>query len=333
MRTVLLLIASLVSGGVSVTSENARCLLSTGQLRTKAVEGDSVLSNVASAANSVAKGESAGKNNAAVNSGRMHDVSDILCPFAAEGELLRIALRPEMRSESTGPPIHSLLDFTEGGSTKVARTCAIVSNSGVMLSHEHGAAIDEADLVFRFNDAPCGGNLSKYVGSRDDIRFMNHFMFEYPETWVPEEASSTLWTFQYFHGEEEFYKDLLKFQQAHRQVHVAMGDMNAYDLATRVLDKVFGSDGKKKLTVGFAGSFVAMAMCDEVRAYGFPETQNSEAAPFHYFGRWQLGSASKDRFHKATAAEEKSLWNWLAINTDVNETDVSVLPGWRSLQC
>eukprot|EP00971_Amphidinium_carterae_P135067 2676869-Amphidinium_carterae.1 len=51
--------------------------------------------------------------------------------------------------------------------------CAVVSNSGVLLNHKHGAEIDAADLVIRYNDAVIGGDLQEYVGTKDDIRILN----------------------------------------------------------------------------------------------------------------------------------------------------------------
>eukprot|EP00971_Amphidinium_carterae_P241670 4798450-Amphidinium_carterae.1 len=32
--------------------------------------------------------------------------------------------------------------------------------------HQHGSDIDTADLVFRFNDAECGGKYTQYVGAQ-----------------------------------------------------------------------------------------------------------------------------------------------------------------------
>ena len=44
-------------------------------------------------------------------------------------------------------------------------TCAVVGNSGVLLSSERGAEIDAHEAVLRINYAPTKG-FEKYVGSR-----------------------------------------------------------------------------------------------------------------------------------------------------------------------
>lgn len=74
-------------------------------------------------------------------------------------------------------------DFKPG---KVYDTCAVVSNSGVMLAHNtSGKEIDEADLVIRFNNAPTGTfftyqdgeqvqtSFSIYVGKKEGLRVIN----------------------------------------------------------------------------------------------------------------------------------------------------------------
>eukprot|EP00971_Amphidinium_carterae_P095435 1888225-Amphidinium_carterae.1 len=41
-----------------------------------------------------------------------------------------------------------------GGRKHKPRSCAVVSNSGVLRAKHHGKRIDSADIVMRFNDAP-----------------------------------------------------------------------------------------------------------------------------------------------------------------------------------
>lgn len=53
------------------------------------------------------------------------------------------------------------------------QNCAIVGSSGASTTIEYGRAIDAADLVVRFNDAPAGGQYSALVGSRTDFRVGN----------------------------------------------------------------------------------------------------------------------------------------------------------------
>mmetsp|Transcript_51118 Transcript_51118/g.94608 ORF Transcript_51118/g.94608 Transcript_51118/m.94608 type:complete len:344 (-) Transcript_51118:35-1066(-) len=205
-----------------------------------------------------------------------------------------------------------------------ARRCAVVSNSGVLLHHKHGASIDspETDLVFRFNDALIGGELKDHVGERDDVRILNlklsgfggpdkkfdHYMSpnttsEFP-VFVPRRAAAL--------------KDPAR-------------------VADKMLRGTFGNmDGPGRAqTTGLQGVVLAMSLCDQVWAYGFPDTPNSVDAPFHYFGEMKQGSASAnpEPVHAKVAHLEKRLYSMMAINSDVNASDVAVIPGFRSLQC
>eukprot|EP00971_Amphidinium_carterae_P125217 2480961-Amphidinium_carterae.1 len=68
-------------------------------------------------------------------------------------------------------PGYSLRSFLTQG----PRTCAVVSNSGIMKLLSEGDNIDAADMVMRFNTAKLVG-YHKIAGRKDNVRFVNmHF--------------------------------------------------------------------------------------------------------------------------------------------------------------
>ena len=52
------------------------------------------------------------------------------------------------------------------------KSCAVVSNSGVLKKSGLGSEVDAHDVVFRFNNAPTKG-YQKDVGSKTSVRFTN----------------------------------------------------------------------------------------------------------------------------------------------------------------
>mmetsp|Transcript_9167 Transcript_9167/g.20425 ORF Transcript_9167/g.20425 Transcript_9167/m.20425 type:complete len:319 (-) Transcript_9167:85-1041(-) len=264
---------------------------------------------------------------------RLENVSRLLCPYAEAGMLNTFLDLPQTTTKYwTGPAIHPLLSEAVGGPKQIAQTCAVVSNSGVLLNHMHGDEIDSADLVFRFNDAPAGGKYKEHVGERDDVHFINAEIMKDISRYEDEEPTSTLYVFQRPSTEQE-WKRLESDQQTHPQMHMMMGSLEVMHWSKVLLGGVYPpADQWDKPTTGFYGLLVTMAMCDEVRAYGFPETPGSEVASYHYYGDLRTGSASENPHHPG-APTEKAFWKRIALNEDVDETDVAVFPGWHALRC
>jgi hypothetical protein len=66
-----------------------------------------------------------------------------------------------------------------GGSVREAvGTCAVVGNSGALLFKKHGAAIDEHNVVYRFNQAPVEG-WEAHVGARTTHESLNSVRVKY----------------------------------------------------------------------------------------------------------------------------------------------------------
>mmetsp|Transcript_45782 Transcript_45782/g.106332 ORF Transcript_45782/g.106332 Transcript_45782/m.106332 type:complete len:330 (-) Transcript_45782:34-1023(-) len=269
------------------------------------------------------------------------DVLKLLCPYTHELEKLRTSAQRQFntalqemdaqsRGNSTGQAAekshrHLSREAEEvAGRIRDAKRCSVVSNSGALLAHKHGLAIDkDSDLVFRFNDAQIGGELLENVGSRDDVRILNF------------KLSGFGW-----HGNGR----IDRFSSPNTTTHFPVVVSKAAEilsgpakLAEQMMESAFGhlTGPGKQHTTGLEGVLLAMILCDQVWAYGFPATQNSAQAPFHYFGDMKHGSANEnpERMHAKVAALEKSLYNMLAINAEVNASDVAVLPGLSALSC
>eukprot|EP00971_Amphidinium_carterae_P061509 1217548-Amphidinium_carterae.1 len=85
-------------------------------------------------------------------------------------------------------------------------------------------------------------------------------------------------------------------------------------------------------TTGYYGVMLLMTLCDEVHAYGFPDTPLSANSSFHYYGLTlnenvnDTASTNSAKRHNLLGPHEKSLYVDMALNADVRETDVAVLP-------
>mmetsp|Transcript_27020 Transcript_27020/g.62417 ORF Transcript_27020/g.62417 Transcript_27020/m.62417 type:complete len:311 (+) Transcript_27020:87-1019(+) len=219
-----------------------------------------------------------------------------------------------------------------------AHTCAVVSNSGVLLAHSHGRKIDDADVVFRFNDAPLGGDFAEAVGYRDDIRIVNNKVgtsISLLQSQSHALDKGALYLLNRFAANLD-NETLAEFNSTYPGALFSAGDAHLmHEEAHEILAHVFGHSSTNGVTTtGFEGVILAMSICDEVHAYGFPDTSSSKSAPFHYFGDL-TGSASenKERKHAAVAALEKKFYRMVASNSDIDATDTVVIPGFNGLSC
>jgi len=222
------------------------------------------------------------------------------------------------------------------------KRCAVVSNSGVLLDHSYGEEIDASDRIFRFNDAEIGGEFHPIVGSREDIRIVNIAAgtalmkgTPYRESGrVPERENATYLFIR--HNTTEWANEVKQWvRETSGPVWVGTGESekvgkNLTDLPqySTLVEKGTLAD----VATGTMGIMVALAMCEEVRAYGFALTPASYDVPHHYYGKAAADAAHGDGWHE-TAMEEKDIWEELATNSDVDETDVSIFPGFKGVNC
>jgi len=278
-------------------------------------------------------------------------VRELLCPYAHYQSSLREQVRdmvldvwpkPNEQNPLVNAKYHELKKRFQR-----PRRCAVVSSSGVMLDHEYGKQIDSSDLVFRFNDAEIGGELQKSVGSRDDVRIINHQSFSNLITQREARTDMTAYLLTRQNPRNTTEIDMVRqISKEHPLVRCSFATRGRKLLEhvprQMLIDKFATSEEMKKelnttavLTTGFKGVMIAMTICDEVYAYGFPDTPAGEHAPFHYYGLLKRGTANKneDPAHALTAEHEKALYKMMAMNTDVDTSDVAVLPGFGSLKC
>lgn len=246
-------------------------------------------------------------------------LSELFCPLAAASDRWQLDQVNRLR----GPRGET------AGFLPKAEKCAVVSNSGVLLNYQYGEEIDSADMVFRFNDAAVGGEFLKFVGERDDIRIVNG---EFGQRVLKEKMTLTPGTeYVILRPLPRQLDDALRAQDRHEEAHIVLGNPKLGGSTTPLLFRMFGNE-KGMATSGFLGVGLAMTLCDEVRAYGFAETPMSHRSTFHYYGDQRSGQADRNPQHKL-AAKEKQFWRMVALNDNVNTTDVSVLPGTRKLNC
>mmetsp|Transcript_27890 Transcript_27890/g.64799 ORF Transcript_27890/g.64799 Transcript_27890/m.64799 type:complete len:377 (-) Transcript_27890:83-1213(-) len=236
-----------------------------------------------------------------------------------------------------------------------AGTCAVVSNSGVLLNHTYGADIDAADIVIRFNDAELSDpTLAAFVGTHDDIRILNNQIGMALKRGAmgmdPPGSPDALYVLQRFHedmqnvmalqsGNSTIVADMLaSTRDRHPEAHFVAGSDQVQSVSNEVMHSVFGENihrsfhSERFLTTGFYGVMLAMSLCDKVDAYGFVQSVNSASAPYHYYGKMKVGSADNKQHHP-TYDQEKHFWKMVSRNDDADLSDRTVLPGFRALSC
>lgn len=219
--------------------------------------------------------------------------------------------------------------------------CAVVSSSGVLRAHKHGPAIDAADTVIRFNDAPTKG-FEKLVGTRDDMRFVNmHFPTLVLQEGFPVRPGVTY--INMLTGQVSEFMSLVEHRPG---IDLYMADSELWQSVAKAIRQVFdetwfsiGADGYRDYpSTGAMGMLAALSMCDEVRAYGMADTNKENwLYPYHYYDSsrgTQSGFADNNTVHRSFEAE-KHLWRLLALNptAEIDKTDVAVIPGFSRAVC
>lgn len=248
---------------------------------------------------------------------------------------------------------HLANDFTH--SLPSFGKCALVSSSGVLNYHNHGAAIDAADTIIRFNDAPVAG-FQSIVGSKTHLRIVNEKLLEewvLPEhsdikqldacvglTCVPVALLSTcticnVGTFKQltpdgFHVRENAVLAM------NTTLHLYSSNLGMEKTLDSFFKQLFKTEESPAgVTTGSVGMALALSMCDQVKAYGMalsPQT-NKDSTPYHYYDKKVDGHAATASWHKSFDAE-KLLWRSVADSqTEVDRSDIASVPGFRHLSC
>jgi hypothetical protein len=218
--------------------------------------------------------------------------------------------------------------------------CAVVSNSGVLRQYRYEDAIDSADLVLRFNDAPLK-SWKKFVGTKESIRLVNG---QFPK-FVKENRVAT----------HSVQKDALYGIVAQGEVPYLGALRERYPTTDiRVVDESLLKDFEQFLwstydgnwfhnsgfsmrpTTGAIGMLLAFSLCDEVLAYGMAASPKAAWSKYHYYAedeKWSGQKANENNWHQTFAAE-KDLWKKLAsLSSDTAKTDIAIFPGFSQMKC
>ena len=145
------------------------------------------------------------------------------------------------------------------------RTCAVVGNSGLLLSYRLGSEIDAHDAVIRINAGVTSG-FEESVGNSTDIRFVNRLHFGFRE----KEGEVVL---QHVTNEET----LRKFVAQKRDFPASRLFMVSTDFHAHVQREL-----RKPATNGLYAILFALQRCEQVTAYGFFRGED-DRIPYHYF--------------------------------------------------
>lgn len=223
--------------------------------------------------------------------------------------------------------------------------CAVVSSSGVLTLHSHGANIDSADVVMRFNMAPIAG-WEGHVGRKDDIRLVNERVLdewvnglnlEFLSENVTYATTCTVCNVGTAHtvSPTTFAARQHLLVDLHPHIELFASDLQLESSLERFFQEFYGIEQSSAgVTSGAVGMALALSLCDEVHAYGMAASasQDLNFVPYNY---WQLDPEhDTPGWHRSFTAE-KSLWRRLARNpvSDIDATDVAQIMGFSDLKC
>mmetsp|Transcript_45180 Transcript_45180/g.104700 ORF Transcript_45180/g.104700 Transcript_45180/m.104700 type:complete len:315 (-) Transcript_45180:166-1110(-) len=267
-------------------------------------------------------------------------IEELFCPHVAEAETLVQEVTWKVQwmvaKNKATPRMHRIV--ATDWSMK-PRRCSVVSSSGVLLNHTYGDMIDAADLVFRFNDAEVGSAVATIAGKEDDIRLLNLFqekMLTRPSRAELPGSDHALYVIPKI-SEKAISFVTEEAGRLHPGANVVQGNKLLIKTADEILEAMYGTR-PRTVSTGFYGILTAMVVCDEVHAYGFAESKLSAQAPQHYYAtrgvlpKAALKVANLDMGHP-NLDMERNFWRMISRSSDVAETDITVLPGFRSLRC
>mmetsp|Transcript_29029 Transcript_29029/g.52882 ORF Transcript_29029/g.52882 Transcript_29029/m.52882 type:complete len:300 (-) Transcript_29029:46-945(-) len=184
------------------------------------------------------------------------------------------------------------------------QSCAVVSSSGALLDHLHGADIDSHDIVLRFNGAPTLG-YEEHVGGKTEIRFG--------------------WKFHQFEGDANIFKASGTFKSAPAQ---------------RVLDYLYpqqlgvsASAETDHPTTGFYGMMLMLFHCATVDAYEMAPSREAHTSPYSYYR--DVGHRAYRNSWHGHFESEHDLWYRLSSTPThtIESTGKSHYQGFRHVNC
>lgn len=269
------------------------------------------------------------------NSSRLTHWGSTESATISAAEKQRRALLCDLKQSLSGPA--SLYFHPVGLQTSIPAhgTCAVVSNSGALVSHSHGSEIDAATAVIRFNDAPTWG-FEKYVGSKETIRFGND---QFPAKVMNGELSVKDGVTYLMQGPQSV--DMLRAAQQNSGSHFMVFDMNFKHLVSQALGRYYaprwramGHNGASAdATTGAVGMALALKMCDNVIAYEMAPSVYAQTSSYNYYEDHTI-KATNNSWH-STFESEHDLWQRLSVtpSTEILQTGRAVIPGFSSIDC
>ena len=166
---------------------------------------------------------------------------------------------------------------------KIFNKCAVVGNSGSLLESQHGAAIDENDVVFRFNAGITDG-YEQFVGTKTTFRLLNNV-----DSAPKEPGEITISTIRTL--------DLKIWAHSIRLHPERLA--SAFSLDPEFLCHTWKWVGKRghKPSSGLVGIVLAMRLCRKVTTYGFAFNNyfKKDSRP-HYYD-WERPAKGREKVH------------------------------------
>jgi hypothetical protein len=213
-------------------------------------------------------------------------------------------------------------------------SCAIISNSGMLIGSGLGKEIDRHDFVWRLNMAPTKG-YEKDVGSKTDIRLLNDHGAQWlREGTFPYESNTThLFDVMVQDDQVSFDSDLSELIKQHPQGRFGVIPLETTDAFNRLMLKEFKLE-RAVATTGAIAMLTALHVCHKVDLYHMAHTENALKNPYHY---WEKGDGYEgaNNFHNAFM-EQDTLYKQMALEDslqDFQRTGKLTLEGFSNSNC
>lgn len=227
--------------------------------------------------------------------------SDSGCPFLTKQDVQRnggdhvIYRQSETDIETYSVPEEMLDKLPDECPTQTFRTCAIVGNSGT-LRYAHppfGRAIEQHEMVYRFNQAPTG-HFWPYVGNRTTYESLNakfaHSLAKDEPGWRWRDPLATYVLFEPLKLKDTF----ITIREKYPYVKVLLFSPQFFVRAHNIYDRLqssleqheFGCFLGEKPMSGLYGVLFLLTVCESVDLYGFDPWTDSLAGQkmrYHYF--------------------------------------------------
>jgi hypothetical protein len=192
--------------------------------------------------------------------------------------------------------------------------CALVSSSGQLLHSGLGYLIDEADCIFRMNDAPVP-SYEEDVGSRTTVRVVGHaatpnlrkhrklLLRDSPSRivigWGPAKPMQT-------NGKGYAYSHLKEVAKQFPSLDFFYLTQKQMAKADEIFEEETGMPRQGSgtyLSTGWFTMVLARAACDEIHVYGmvndkYCQKLSNKNVPYHYYDQYGLKECSYYRAHE-----------------------------------